>query len=189
MRAGRGKRSVLPSNASVVPSRSAITVSRRSSSSSSVNAASARSSESWPSRIGRRLRTKRSLARARTASASSDGSSGGASASIVRRKARSPSAESSAARASSIQRLMLMPTVMCSESSSDVSAWWSQPAREVERVAGAQGGVEHRLAGLAEGGAVPLVLQRQLQHRLVDEPALRARHLERDHLVRVVVHG
>ena len=45
------------------------------------------------------------------------------SASIVCRKASSPSAVSSSARASSIQRLTLTPTVMCSESSSDVSAW------------------------------------------------------------------
>ena len=62
-------------------------------------------------------------------------------------------------------------------------------AREVERVAGAQRDVEHRLAGLAERRAVALILQRELQHRLVDEPALLARDLEREDLVRVVVHG
>ena len=60
-------------------------------------------------------------------------------------------------------------------------------ARQVERVARAQGDVQHGLARLAERRAVALILQRQLQHGLVDEPPLRAGDLERDHLVRVVV--
>ena len=45
-------------------------------------------------------------------------------------------------------------------------------ARQVHRVAGAQGHVQHRLAGRTECRAVALVLQRQLEHGLVDEPAL-----------------
>ena len=178
-----------PSKTSRVPCRSAITVSRRSSSVSTVSSSSARSSDSWPSRIGRLLRTKRSRARRRTASASSAGSSGGSSPSIVSRKASSP----------------LLRVELCArfvdpaahvDADGDVQRVGAgrqrlvEPAaRQVHRVAGAQRHVEHRLAGRAERGAVALVLQRQLQHGLVDEPALLARHLQRDHLVRVVVNG
>ena len=101
----------------------------------------------------------------------------------------SSSCASSSARASSIQRRTLTPTVMWSESESDVSAWWSQPRGRYIVSPGAQRHVQHRLAGRAERRLVALVLQRQLEHGLVDEPPLLARDLEREHLVRVVVDG
>ena len=63
------------------------------------------------------------------------------------------------------------------------------PAREVERVAGAEHEVVRRVAVLAECRRVALVLERQLEQRLVEEPALLARDLEHEHVVRVVVHG
>ena len=96
---------------------------------------------------------------------------------------------STAARASSIHVRTLTPTVMCSESELGRERLVEPAARQVERVAGLQRDVEDRLAGRAERRAVALVLQRQLEHRLVDEPALLARDLEREHLVRVVVDG
>ena len=61
-------------------------------------------------------------------------------------------------------------------------------ARQVQRVARAQRHVEDGLAGRA-GRAVALVLERQDEHGVVDEPPLLPRHLEREHLVRIVVHG
>ena len=64
-----------------------------------------------------------------------------------------------------------MPTVMCSESASEVERLVEPAARQVERVAGPQGQVEGGGPGLAERGRVPLLLQRQLEQRLVDEPA------------------
>ena len=61
-------------------------------------------------------------------------------------------------------------------------------AREVERVAGLEHEVVARLAVLAERRRVALVLERQLEQRVVDQPALLAGHLEDQHVVRVVVH-
>ena len=54
---------------------------------------------------------------------------------------------------------------------------------------GLQGHVEHRLAGLAHRlRLVALVLQRELPGGLVEEPALLACDLEREDVMRVVVH-
>ena len=163
--------------------RAARAPSRRSSSSS------ARSSESWPSRIGRRLRTKR-VARARAAD-------------LRRRRARAARAarrRRSSRRKASSSLLLVERCARLVDPAADVDAdgdvqrvgvgrerLVEPAARQVHRVAGAQRDVEHRLAGRAERRAVALVLQRQLEHRLVDEPALLAGDLERDHLVRVVV--
>ena len=60
-------------------------------------------------------------------------------------------------------------------------------AREVQGVAGPHRHVEHRLAGLAQLGRVLLAAQRQLEDRRIDEPALLARHLETEDVVRVVM--
>ena len=62
-------------------------------------------------------------------------------------------------------------------------------ARQVERVAGLEHEIEHRHAGSAELRPVPLVAQRELDGGLVDEPALAARDLEDEDVVRVVVDG
>ena len=62
-------------------------------------------------------------------------------------------------------------------------------ARQVERVAGPQDEVVGRLAVLPERLRVALVLQRELEQRVVEEPALLAGHLEDEHVVGVVVHG
>ena len=60
-------------------------------------------------------------------------------------------------------------------------------AREVERVAGPQRDVEHDRARAAELLRVALRPQWQVEHRLVDEPALLAGRLEHEDVVRVVV--
>jgi hypothetical protein len=63
-----------------------------------------------------------------------------------------------------------------------------QPAaREVEHVARPQHPVLDGLARLAQLRRVPLILQRQLERRLVHEPPLLTRDLEHEHVVRVVV--
>ncbi len=62
-------------------------------------------------------------------------------------------------------------------------------ARQVERVAGPQDEVVGRLAVLPERLRVALVLQRELEQRVVEEPALLAGDLEDEDVVRVVVHG
>jgi hypothetical protein len=61
------------------------------------------------------------------------------------------------------------------------------PAREIERVAGAEGELEHRLTVLAERFRVALLLQRQLEQGVVDPPLLLAGDLEHDDVMRVVV--
>ena len=78
---------------------------------------------------------------------------------------------------------------MWSESESEVSAWWSQPRGRYIVSPARSDDVQHRVAGRTERRLVALVLQRQLERGLVDQPALLARDLERDHLVRVVVDG
>ena len=64
-----------------------------------------------------------------------------------------------------------------------------QPAaREVERVARAELELVGRRTVLAERRRVALVLQRKLEQRVVETPALLARDLEHEDVVRVVVH-
>ena len=62
------------------------------------------------------------------------------------------------------------------------------PAREVERASRTEDEIVDRLVVLAEGRRVALVLERQLEQRLVQEPALLAGDLEDEHVVSVVVH-
>ena len=61
-------------------------------------------------------------------------------------------------------------------------------AREVEGVACAEHEVVGRLAVLAQRLGVALVLEGELEQRVVEEPALLAGDLEDEDVVRVVVH-
>src|ERR671923_496005 len=64
-----------------------------------------------------------------------------------------------------------------------------QPAaREVERVTGLEDEIVHRYARRSQLLRVLLVLERQLERRLVHEPPLLARNLQHEDVVRVVVH-
>ena len=60
-------------------------------------------------------------------------------------------------------------------------------ARDVERVPRLQGELVDGRADLAELRRPALVLQRQFEQRLVQPPALAARDLEDEHVVRVVM--
>ena len=62
-------------------------------------------------------------------------------------------------------------------------------ARQVQNVAGRQGQVVDRVARGSELGLVALVAERELEHGVVDEPALVARDLEHEDVVCVVVDG
>src|SRR5215470_12047948 len=62
-------------------------------------------------------------------------------------------------------------------------------AREVERVTRAENEVVSRLAVGSELVRVALVLERQLEQRLVQQPALLAGDLQDQDVVRVVVDG
>ena len=191
----RGTSGACPRRRASSRRRSAITVGRRSSGVSTVIDSSARTSSSWPSRIGRRLshelracpacdvvrrRAARPAARCRS---TPDSPSSG-----TERRNSTSSAHSSSAGAERVDpRVHVDPDRDVQRVGLRGERVVQPAAREVERVAGAQRQLEHRRAGLAERRRPALRLQRQLEQRVVDPPVLLARDLEHEDVVRVVV--
>ena len=184
-----------PSKTRAPSSSSDSTVGRRSRSVSAVSASEARSSESASSSTGRRVRTSFERRRRTTSSGSSRASSaeqiGGGHAVFGNRAPDSrlvrarvergphrvePRVDVDADR--EVERVLVRRQRLV-----------QPPAGHVQHVARLQHEVEHRLPGLPQLRAIALVAERQLERRLVDEPALPACDLQAEHVVRVVVDG
>ena len=173
-------------------SRSAITVSRRSRSVSTSSRSSARSCERPSSRIGRRVSTNRRRRRCSTRSGRS--SSARRAARPLAVAARDAAAEQWFVLARRERVLRRVDPGVGRDPDGEVQRVGRGRLRLVQPAAGKVERVpraEHQVVGprpvLSERGRVALVLERQLEKRVVELPPLLARDLHDEDVVRVVM--